>query len=495
MSGFAEMLQRLSDLAPADRDHLQMLVADWHMLADLSFADLVLYVPRRGDDAGAAGFVAVAQVRPSTGPTSLPDDVVGTEVERGERPLLDAAYDENRICREGDPVWHEDVPVREETIPISGSAGRPIAVVARHTNLAAARAPSRLELAYLTSADELAQMVCEGSFPFPGAPVLPDANVRVGDGLMRLDGSGNVSYASPNALSAYRRLGLTSDLVGEHLATVTAGFADRRDPVDESVVTTLSGRAPNVGEVAAAGAAVRFRAIPLLLSGERIGVLVLVRDVTDLRHRDRQLLSKDATIREIHHRVKNNLQTVAALLRLQARRLRSEDGRLALEEAVRRVGSIALVHETLALTLDSAVAFDEIADSVLTMVSDVAGDAGARVERRGTFGMLPAAVATPLAMVLTELVQNAIEHGLGGGPGYVEVSAARCDGRLDVTVADDGRGLPAGFVLEDSTRLGLQIVRTLVGGELDGSLELRGREGGGTKAVLAIPLVAESTTP
>jgi two-component sensor histidine kinase len=487
ISGFADMLRRQSGLPQRDRDHLQALVADWHLLADLSFADLVLYAPLRADDPAGAGFAAVAQVRPSTGPTSLPDDVVGEVVRRGERPLLDAAYDEDRICREGDPVWHDEVPTREETIPVRGASGRPIAVVTRHTNLAAARAPSRLELAYLSSADELAQMVREGSFPFPGAPTAPEANVRVGDGLMRLDADGVVTYASPNAQSAYRRLGLTTDLVGEHLATVTAAFPSSREPLDESVVTILSGRTPSVGEVAANGAAVRLRAIPLSLARERIGVLVLVRDVTDLRHLDRQLLSKDATIREIHHRVKNNLQTVAALLRLQARRLSSNDARAALQEAVRRVGSIALVHETLALTLDAAVAFDEIADRVLMMVSEVVGEPRVSVTRTGTFGLLPAGVATPLAMVLTELVQNALEHGVPEG-GRVEVHAKRSVTELIVVVADDGRGLPPGFAVDDSPRLGLQIVRTLVTGELDGTLTLRGGSAGGTEAVLEIPL-------
>jgi two-component sensor histidine kinase len=239
---------------------------------------------------------------------------------------------------------------------------------------------------------------------------------------------------------------------------------------------------------------VRLRAIPLLLQGQRIGVLVLVRDVTDLRLLDRQLLSKDATIREIHHRVKNNLQTVAALLRLQARRMPSPDARSALEEAVRRVGSIALVHETLALTLDAAVAFDEIADRVLAMVAEVAAGPEVRVARTGTFGMLPAPVATPLAMVLAELVQNALEHGLVDGTGCVEVRAHRQPTSLAVIVADNGNGLPEGFALERSPRLGLQIVRTLMTGELDGSLELRGQAGGGTEAVLAIPLDAEGAT-
>jgi two-component sensor histidine kinase len=125
------------------------------------------------------------------------------------------------------------------------------------------------------------------------------------------------------------------------------------------------------------------------------------------------------------------------------------------------------------------------------MVRDVAGSSQIALSRTGSFGMLPAAVATPLAMVLTELVQNALEHGFVDRSGSVDVQVRRTEDQLDVAVADDGKGLPPGFDIEASTRLGLQIVRTLVTGELDGSLALRARPGGGTEAVLMIPLVAE----
>jgi two-component sensor histidine kinase len=495
--GLAEVVRRHADVDAADLARLHALVADWQLLADLSFADLLLHVPCRATGTPEE-FCVVAQVRPSTGPTSHVDDLVGTRVHVRNRPLLGTAYAEDRICREADPFWRGEVPVREETIPVRGAAARPVAVVTRHTNLAAPRAPSRLELTYLASADELAQMVHEGTFPFPGVQAA-DANVRVGDGLLRLDAEGRVSYASPNALSAYRRLGITTDLVGEDLAAVTAALVRGPGPVDEAIGLVVGGRAPREGEIEARGGALRLRAIPLSPGGRRIGALVLVRDVTDLRRRDRELLTKDATIREIHHRVKNNLQTVAALLRLQGRRLASPEARAALSEAVRRVGSIALVHETLAVTLDEAVAFDDIADRLLAMVGDVASgesDAGPgpRVElrRRGSFGLLPATVATPLAMVLTELVQNAVEHGGCDGVVRVAVSGVRRDGRLAVTVADEGPGLPPDFDVERSASLGLQIVGTLVRGELGGTLEIRNGDGGGAEVRVEVPVPGPS---
>ncbi|GAA5010041.1 sensor histidine kinase [Kitasatospora paranensis] len=504
MPSLNELVRRHTTLTGADVEWLHLLVSEWQLLSDLSFADLVLWIPTWD----GIRYVSVAQMRPNTGPTSYQDDMVGHLVPRGRRPLLDAAFDEGRIVREGDPEWREEVPVRVESIPVRRE-GRVLGVIARNTNLLTVRTPSRLELTYLQSASDLAQMIAAGTFPYPAEQVDMDAAPRVGDGLIRLDAEGVVTYASPNALSAYHRIGLATDLVGSHLGRATAELAPpSRSAVHEALVKMASGWAPRQTEVEAQGGVVTIRSIPLKPKGVLTGSLVLCRDVTELRRRDRELMTKDATIREIHHRVKNNLQTVAALLRLQARRMDSESGRAALDEAVRRVGSIAIVHETLSQTLDEQVAFDDIADRVLAMVMELSQDGLVSTKRAGSFGILSAEVATPLAMILTELMQNALEHAFDPkSGGSLEVGALR--GRapasgigwseswndgvkpeeyLLITVQDDGRGMPEGFDPQRAGNLGLQIVRTLVTGELGGTFDMVAAPDGGTKVVLEIPV-------
>ncbi|MGA5192160.1 PAS domain-containing sensor histidine kinase [Streptomyces exfoliatus] len=487
-----DLVRQHTALSDSDLEWLHLLVSEWQLLSDLSFADLVLWVPTLD----GTRYVSVAQMRPNTGPTSYQDDMVGHLVPRGRRPLLDAALDEGRIVREGDPEWREEVPVRVESIPVRRE-GRVLGVIARNTNLLTVRTPSRLELTYLQSASDLAQMIAAGTFPFPGEQVDMDSSPRAGDGLVRLDAEGVVQYASPNALSAYHRLGLAADLVGQHLGQITAELAPSRGPVDEALVTLASGYAPREFEVEGNSGVIQLRAIPLKPKGTRIGSLVLLRDVTELRRRERELITKDATIREIHHRVKNNLQTVAALLRLQARRMDAaapggRSAREALNEAVRRVGSIAIVHETLSQNLDERVEFDEIADRVIAMVAEISpGKVTCR--RNGRFGILDAEVATPLSMVLTEVLQNALEHAFApGDEGAVEVTAVRgeprADARLLITVQDDGCGLPEGFDPQRAGNLGLQIVRTLVEGELGGSFDMLPGAERGTKVVLDIPV-------
>jgi two-component system, sensor histidine kinase PdtaS len=480
-----DVVRSSTDLVEEDLEWLHLLIADWQIIADLSFADLVLWLP----DAEGKGFWAGAQMRPTTGPTAYLDDVVGAFIPTGGRPLLDAAYQQQRIAREGDPEWRDDVPVRVETIPVR--RGRKVlGVIARNTNLLGVRTPSRLELSYLQTAGDLARMISEGTFPVVGGRSELTDSPRVGDGFVRLDDLGVVTYASPNAQSAYRRLGLPSDLVGQRLAKVSAQLLPSAHvPTDEGLGSLLSGRAQRELEVDSGEATLILRSIPLRPGGEHIGALVLMRDVTELRRRERELLSKEATIREIHHRVKNNLQTVAALLRLQARRIEVPEGRAALEEAVRRVGSIAIVHDTLSQTSDESVDFDEVADKLRAMAVDVASP-GAHVDttRRGSFGTLPAEVATPLAIVLTELMLNAVEHGFGGRSGAVCLRVDRSDDQLEVHVDDNGVGLPERFEPSDMPSLGMSIVSTLLVGELGGKLEYGESPEGGARLTIRIPM-------
>ena len=479
-----ELVRAHTDLDSEDVAWLQLLLADWQIIADLSFADLVLWLPDRQGD----GYWAVAQMRPTTGPTAYVDDLVGAFVPKGRRPLIDSAHEHGRVAREGDPEWRDDIPVRVEAIPVR-RGDRILGIIARNTNLLGVRTPSRLELSYLQTATDLTQMIAGGHFPFPGQRSDHADSPRVGDGFVRIDEAGRVTYASPNALSVYRRLGLAADLTGLHLADTTRSLVPpARRPDEETLSAVLRGTSPRDTETGTDETTLILRAIPLRPKGEHIGALVLLRDVTDLRRRDRELVTKDATIREIHHRVKNNLQTVAALLRLQARRIDVPEGREALEEAVRRVGSIAIVHETLSQAFDEFVDFDDVADRLRVMVAEVSSTgASVRTVRDGSFGTLTAEVATPLAMVLTEVLQNAVEHGFRDGEGTVVLAAQRLVGRLRVCVDDDGVGLPEGFDLDGSTSLGLSIVRTLVESELDGQLEMGPAPGGGTRVVLDIP--------
>jgi two-component sensor histidine kinase len=252
---------------------------------------------------------------------------------------------------------------------------------------------------------------------------------------------------------------------------------------------------------------VLVRCLPLLDEGAVTGALVLLRDISELRRRDRLLISMDATIREIHHRVKNNLQTISSLLRLQGRRLESPEAKGAIEESVRRIRAIALVHETLSREVGDDVPFSEIVRPLVRMVEEglLSPEHPITIEVEGDAGKLPARIATPLAVVLNELLQNTVDHAFpataGGEHGHVLLTLANDGGHLVVRVVDDGVGLPPGFSVDSSPGLGLSIVRSLVTSQVEGTITMRSRPvdeartggGPGTEIEIRVPLIGGGT--
>ncbi len=481
MARLSALAEERTDLGEDDVAWLGALIAEWSLLADLSMSDLVLWLPTWN----AAGLVAAAAVRPTTAPTTVPEDVVGTFLPRGADPTLD------RVVSVGapDPVAY----------PVTRS-GRVIAVVARHGS-PNPRVAGLLEEVYQRTADDLFAMLVSGDFPTGQSLGAELDGPRVGDGLMRLDDQGRVGYASPNAVSALRRLGLAVDVVGRDLRDTLVRLAHRPGPIDEGLSQVSSGHAAGRAQIENGEATLLLQGIPIRSEHRAAGALILIRDVTELRRRERALLSKDATIREIHHRVKNNLQTVAALLRLQARRADQETTRSALLEAELRIAAIAVVHEALSAEPGDEVNFDDVAARIIQVVRDLApayavSERCPSIVRAGSCGMLPTDLAMPLAMACAEVLQNAVEHAaaehiqLELSSQIVQVAPDEIEqGRdsavmITARVVDDGLGL-AGDVVPG---LGLQIVRSLIEEQCRGHVTLASGIDRGVVVTMEIPV-------
>jgi two-component sensor histidine kinase len=482
----------LRDRSPLDADQkrrIRELTADWQLLADLSFADLILWVPLRKDfKSWPTGYVAVAHIRPTTAATVFPQDVIGDEISWGSRPRIDQALSGAEIVRDAQPEKFGELLIKEETIPVIYKE-QVIAVISRHRNAELMRQPSRLELNYREVAHNVYRMVAEGTFPYTEHSELFDPAARVGDGLIRLDVSGAIIYASPNAKSAFNRIGWAGELDGNVLGEIARKVSQiKPEAHEEAMEVSLSGKSLRRVEIENTGGTIDLLVLPLLAGGDRIGAIVLLQNVTELRRRERELVTKDATIREIHHRVKNNLQTVSALLRLQSRRIEDPAASAALNEAVRRIASIALVHETLSSSTEASVAFDDVLDRLVTHALELSPRMGElNISRHGELGSLDPRIATPLSLVVTELIHNALEHGLAESGANLTIEVSRLEGSAEIVIFDDGVGLPDGFTILESANLGLQIVRTLTENELKGSIDLI-RTNRGTEAKLNFPI-------
>jgi len=472
MATISDLISENSNLNANEVEHLSELVAEWRLLADLSFADLLLWLPiRRDEKSWPEGHLVIAQIRPTTAATIFADDLVGTTINWGQRPLVDQALSEGEIIKDTKPELVGQTLIKEETIPVIFN-GRILAVVSRHRNADLMRQPSKLELNYREIAHKIYKMVAEGNFPIRNSLYSSESSPRVGDGLIRLDVNGVIFFASPNARSALSRIGFHRELEGENLGAVFLNLnKGDNQPTDESWQTVLNGKSLRRVEYESQSAVLDILVIPLTEGNDRIGAIVLVHNITELRYRDRALVTKDATIKEIHHRVKNNLQTVSALLRLQARRVTDPIAISALDEAVRRVASIALVHETLSNQSSEYVEFDLVFEQIIKNALNL----NPRIiayKKMGVFGSFDSKTATALSLVITELIHNALEHGLNESGDELTVEINKNGNQYQVSICDNGPVLPRDFSIEKSANLGLQIANTLTKNELNGSINL-----------------------
>jgi len=498
---------KYSELSEEQLDWIDLLTPDWPLLADLALGDVVLWVPTTDGN-----YVAVAHSRPAGSITLFYRDIIGDYMRGDWREVVDEAMQTRAPASSRAPVWYEEnamkltaysVSLRDEGLSGQGETARntdtgvistiggpsePFAVLTVHTSPSDPQYSTRIGQAFREVADDLFAMIQQGLFPSPGTTRGRERGApRASDGLVRINTDGAVTFASPNTQSTFTLLGYRDELEGENFAEVVGELVKGQLDTNESLPLIAQGRVAKRADIELAGRVVTLRSIPVIRDELRIGGIVLTRDVTGLRQQEQELITKDATIREIHHRVKNNLQTVASLLRVQARRARSEEAKEVLGQAMRRVAAIAVVHDTLSTGLSQIVDFDVVFDRVLGLAAEVASLHGTTVHphKTGRFGELPSEYATPLALALTEIVTNAVEHGLAGREGEVHITADRSELVLAVEVVDTGTGLPGGTVGDG---LGTQIVRTLVEGELGGSISWGLDRAGGTRVSIEFPL-------
>ncbi|MCY4068888.1 MAG: histidine kinase N-terminal domain-containing protein [Acidimicrobiaceae bacterium] len=530
MVGLGELAWGGTTLDERAIDHLHQLVAAWAPLADLSFGDLLLYAPcidgfdpaavdsaasaaavgpdtvgSAADRAGGAGpdpvdgFVVLAHARANTGPTVHAVDPVGTVTrgqdaawlsdalvtgEGGESEIFDtaaiselAAADDPGEGPRGDIVVQEEASIAlcerrrvVDYVPVRCD-GAPVAVLAREAAPAPVRHENPLETVYRDLYGRFAKMIAEGVFPYSRMERVGEfREPRVGDGVLVLDREGRVSYASPNARSALHRLGVMRPVQGHSLSDLG---------LDDTVIRrSFWRRFSTVAEFTAGSMiVVVMRSYPMVADDRITGAIAMLRDVSELRQHDRLLVSKDATIREIHHRVKNNLQTVSSLLQLQARRLDSNEAKIAVESSARRIASIAMVHEHLAIDTGADLNFDEVVEPLLRLVEKglTTAERPLKIQVEGTVGEIDGETAMPLAVVLVELVQNAFQHATSpeGSKGLVKVRLDHSAATLSLSVTDDGPGVKDGFLLDRDAGLGLTIVRTFVVHDLGGSVTIK----------------------
>ena len=487
-----EVVYQCKQLDDSDIALLQRVEAGMSILADVNRADVLLYCPLTDERV-----VVVAHSRPHSVSPVYAGPMLGSWATSDQQPLLLATLRGRLHLRERRAAIANGAPILQQLVPVRNRRGAAIAALSIETNLIEHERHRRRSQAFQWAAGQLQQMAARGELD-DAAALTPFGEH---DGILLVDRRGRIQYASGIATNLYRRMGIVEGLVGKQVREIGTYDAAVIAPVFDGSHCTQQ-------ETTEGGRTWIKRGIPILAVmewGRRLSLLepllmkylerhvvaslVLIRDTTESRLQEQEIKVKTAMIREVHHRVKNNLQTIAALLRMQARRSESDDVQHALQEGINRILSVAVVHESLAQQEQHAVSLHDVANKIIRQIRQGMVDPEKRIQIMLDGGdvLLPAQQATSCALIINELLLNSIEHGYEKkNTGTIAVDLQETDGQIRLAVRDDGMGLIENFNLEQSSNLGLQIVRTLIQDDLKGEFHLSNSDNG-VDAVVSFP--------
>lgn len=478
-------IDQCPDLTAEDVARLRAVEAGMYLTADVSRSDLLLCCLL----ASNRGLIA-RHVMPSSIASLYPQEATGAVFSEEEQPLVMRVLHGGRSGSEQREIKGSRAPIIQDVYPVANQAGIVIGALAVQTNMFAHERHHRRRYIFRHAVSCLLRMCAHGELE------CAQSLSRFGlyDGIYLVDRTRTVLYMSGISANLFRSAGLTVDVEGQRVADL--------EPLDEEMVDVVLGTGACLEERRETpdGRVWVRTALPLCMSAQEMpffywprwrqllrrrdgsgidGVLMLLHNATEAVQKQRELNVKSAIIQEVHHRVKNNLQTIAAILRIQARRSESEEARQQLGEAVNRILSVSVIHEFLSEDEHRPINIRDLADRIVGQVSKVTGVPGQQIDIRvhGPSVRLPAGQATPVAMVINELVLNAVEHGLQGHQtGQIDIALQDLGDSVRVTVANSGSGLPPDFDPQRNSSLGLQIIRTLVTDDLKGTLVIETAE-------------------
>lgn len=446
-------------------------------LADLAHGELKVYVKAKAPEY----FLVIAQQRPHTVYLPGKDSAVGKLVRCIEEPLIKETFQTGKPAR-GKREWNYGSMIDMYTFGIH-DGDKVIGVLNFEVDADKLSIDGYLHL--LEAAVMVLQYARRSLDPEQFHPI------TARDGIILTDAHSRIVFADAAAQRIYRVLGVGS-LRGCHLFD--------RQLTQHVMRETVERDRPWQKEITAGGLILIRREIVIQEGGATKMRIVILSDVTDTRAKDKEIRIKSAVIQEIHHRVKNNLQTIASLLRLQARRSKSEDVKAALQESVNRILSISVVHEYLSQQGSEDIDVQEVLEHIFDLAARNMTDRHFTIhtEFKGPRLILPSKCASSVALVLNELVLNAMEHAFTGRTeGLIGLAVEEAPDHWQLDFYDDGNGLPDDFAERPRKSLGLSIVRTLVEGDLGGTFVLENDEKGkgyGTHARLYLPKAQPNPT-
>ncbi|MBA3331900.1 MAG: histidine kinase N-terminal domain-containing protein [Actinobacteria bacterium] len=476
-------------LGDSGLDLVGRILPSLDLLADLIHADVLLFAP------SAPQVTVLAHARPEPVPSLYLHPLTGRRLRQDQISPVARVLSQKRPRHGVHGTVVGGVPIVRETFALEDASGKVVAALVTETAVIEHERHRKRSAIFKRAIGRVRDLVVQGRL-VGGENI---GRLGVHDGIMVIGADGEIQYVTAVTENLYRLLGYADSLVNAQLSEL-----DTNEYVAFRAIelrTCLEQRVTEQDRIWIK------KAVPLpptegrgwerYLPGRPLtGAIIVIQDVTDEVRKEQELRVKNAMIQEIHHRVKNNLQTISALLRLQARRTHSQEVAEILQQTVSRILSVAVVHEFLSKDESSIINIHEVSNRILREVThgtlDPAKQIRLSLEGVKQF-LLPAQQATSCALIINELLQNAVEHGYEGRTdGEITVRLLQTDDSMAVEIEDDGRGLPSGFDPRQGG-LGLTIVRTLVNEDLKGQLQLE--NGRGVRAIVSFPRWRSAPAP
>jgi len=472
------------NLTENDIEFLRRVEAALAITADVCRADITLCCKLDDDTA-----LIARHMRPQSTSSLYRQNMTGSILTEDDQPILFRTFSSGNIGRGQKEVLSSGAPVIQDCYPIYSENKRMIGALVYETNMVAHERHRRRNRQFRQASQWLQSMCIRGEL----AETATLSRFGLHDGIYLVNRNRKVVYMNGIVANMFRSIGIVSDIREQPIDTLEA---IDQEMVDEAFHTQLPAERRHESED---GRIWIRNVIPLRMApvtwqdywqnwtwygalqrndhpdGAVESVMVTIHNATEAVQKQRELNVKSAIIQEVHHRVKNNLQTVAAILRIQARRTENEEAKQLLTDAVNRILSMSVIHEFLSHDEHQPINVSDVCQRIANQVAQVAASPGQLIDVtvNGTNIRLPAGQATPIALVINELMLNAVEHGVKEREhATINILLEEDDGNARIIVEDDGEGLPDDFDPAHGESLGLQIVHTLVTDDLKGQLEM-----------------------
>lgn len=458
-----DICKEYTNLSFSDIDELRKISDMLPTISELVRADVFLDCITK-DHTKA---IVVAEAKPIHVKSNYMNSVVGKIALQENEPAALRTLNTGVSTRGLKAITQEDKTVIQTTVPVRNKKGEVIAVliIEQATNQVFKDGENINSSTLSKSLEDFPEM-----FQYMGQN-LNLITQNIDDSIIVFDRYGVAIYANPCAKRLYKKLGYRDNIVGMKFNNLV---------LDEiSFEKVLMNNYSKTPEISAGNLDLEIKYSIMRQKGKVTGVNMIIKDITEVKEKEKELILKSVVIKEIHHRVKNNLQTIVSLLRLQSRRVDDDYLKKAFNESISRILSISVTHELLAQE-----GIDEVdIKSILKMISKntldyiSTSDQNIEVNVLGDNFSVDSDKATSIALVVNELIQNSIEHGFKDRDhGYIEIVIYKGEIHSTISVKDDGRGFNVKDIKMNS--LGLNIVEQIVKDKLEGDFIIdSGKEG------------------